>query len=1043
MEPSDNTQNPLTWDVAAQQPSQTRKQSAQVDLSPRHTTIPIKFPSHQLFSLSGRNSSQGMVQAPATVTSGPLSSANKQSIEMAVPPKGCQIPFSVYSELQQVQPTNKFLSGMESLPGMQNQASVDAGTHFSPAPNKRSVQMVSLPKSQTTPITAGLQQLSSKRSAQTEAPVKVQAEFESVRSKLRESLAAALATVSKELNKPKASEYPSINGDKSVPLNNSTSDNLVNSCDQGQKLASDVCSLGTMSDMKEVDSKCDVPEGQIKHVNLEDDTSASHYSIIEDELLQGHGLCWESELGSENADEMLKFDAKRPKMTPVEESERRDGSSQLPENLSIKIEAELFKLFGGVNKKYKEKGRSLLFNLKDPSNPDLREGVLSGSIPPEKLCSMTAEELASKELSQWRQAKAVELAQMVVLPDTDIDIRRLVKKTHKGEFQVEVEQDDGAHVEVGYGSDVLSKMPTKGNEIAPTLSRFSEKGESLLQSEQSVSDQRDISASLDSLLPEKTDYMQDLIVDELKGTELLTPIVSLDEFMKALDTEPPFENLEVNSCQTSSAERNLDILEPENLRASDGSGEKSVSTAVASGNKLTSESSSVSKLQSANTITEDSNGTSASNADKVESKYGKSADETKADPSDIKPVLDTSKSRNMWEGLLQLNVSALSTVVSSFISGEKTSMQEWPNLLEVKGRVRLDAFEKFLLELPLSRSRAIMVVEFSWKEDSPESGRLHLTESINSYITDERLGYIEPALGVELYLCPPHPRITEIIVKHLSGDHTDNVQSIPSNLIGIVVWRRPHASISPRLSSHHKHGSSKKQHSGSRKRHSNSTPRTSVPQPHPDEEDDVPPGFGPPSFAREEDDLPEFDFSRGDGSHRRGSAASSLRPGTNRGHSQPTSVCPEEHMRELIHKYGKGKSNAGDLGIPVQPWNDDDDIPEWKPQSGPPPPPPPPPQPSELPGYHQPLPVNQYMHPQQPQMIPPNAQFFQPAPPPAITGWWPVGRGPPAIGSMPQPCNFPGQPSSGQLPGVMPGMVPGFEGLPGAWRPNDAGSRGG
>ncbi|KAI7995765.1 hypothetical protein LOK49_LG11G01613 [Camellia lanceoleosa] len=38
---------------------------------------------------------------------------------------------------------------------------------------------------------------------------------------------------------------------------------------------------------------------------------------------------------------------------------------QSPKSLAFKIEVELFKLFGGVNKKYKEKGRSLLFNLKD------------------------------------------------------------------------------------------------------------------------------------------------------------------------------------------------------------------------------------------------------------------------------------------------------------------------------------------------------------------------------------------------------------------------------------------------------------------------------------------------------------------------------------------------------------------------------------------------------------------------------------------------------------------------------------------------------
>lgn len=42
-------------------------------------------------------------------------------------------------------------------------------------------------------------------------------------------------------------------------------------------------------------------------------------------------------------------------------------------------------------------------------------------------------------------------------------------------------------------------------------------------------------------------------------------------------------------------------------------------------------------------------------------------------------------------------------------SGEKTSTKEWASSLEIKGRVRLDAFEKFLQELPKSRSRAVMV----------------------------------------------------------------------------------------------------------------------------------------------------------------------------------------------------------------------------------------------------------------------------------------------------------------------------------------------
>lgn len=42
------------------------------------------------------------------------------------------------------------------------------------------------------------------------------------------------------------------------------------------------------------------------------------------------------------------------------------------------------------------KYRSLLFNLKDGSNPELRARVLMGDIPPAKLVRMSSENLASR-----------------------------------------------------------------------------------------------------------------------------------------------------------------------------------------------------------------------------------------------------------------------------------------------------------------------------------------------------------------------------------------------------------------------------------------------------------------------------------------------------------------------------------------------------------------------------------------------------------------------------------------------------------------------
>ena len=54
--------------------------------------------------------------------------------------------------------------------------------------------------------------------------------------------------------------------------------------------------------------------------------------------------------------------------------------------VGAKIESALFELGGkAVSKEYKNKFRSLVFNLKDAANPELRARVLAGEIPADKL----------------------------------------------------------------------------------------------------------------------------------------------------------------------------------------------------------------------------------------------------------------------------------------------------------------------------------------------------------------------------------------------------------------------------------------------------------------------------------------------------------------------------------------------------------------------------------------------------------------------------------------------------------------------------------
>uniref|UniRef100_A0A8D3B6N5 Transcription elongation factor n=1 Tax=Scophthalmus maximus TaxID=52904 RepID=A0A8D3B6N5_SCOMX len=60
--------------------------------------------------------------------------------------------------------------------------------------------------------------------------------------------------------------------------------------------------------------------------------------------------------------------------------------------------------FKSTDIKYKTRLRSRISNLKDQKNPDLRRNVLCGNISPQRIASMTAEEMASAELKQIREA---------------------------------------------------------------------------------------------------------------------------------------------------------------------------------------------------------------------------------------------------------------------------------------------------------------------------------------------------------------------------------------------------------------------------------------------------------------------------------------------------------------------------------------------------------------------------------------------------------------------------------------------------------------
>lgn len=446
------------------------------------------------------------------------------------------------------------------------------------------------------------------------------------------------------------------------------------------------------------------------------------------------------------------------------------------EEVAEDIEAELFRHFGGVNRKYKEKARSLLFNLKDRSNPELRTRVLSGEISPQNLCIMNAEQLASKELSEWRIAKAEEFAHMVVLMDTDTEQRRLVKKTHKGEFEVQVEKDDvltevvtggvrqiftmgtkqetfenGANVPEGSGfvdnemHKRLVQAGTQGLEFSPIRDPIS------MSSMSPVDDHvYDASYEWDVDKEDIESLVEPCFQEDVDKDDRVPAIMSLDEYFvsnKDLQLGVPIK---------------AEDVEPDSLSYHTGMDTSPLATPKGKGLQKPVGSPNLKSLESADI--------------KSGSSFQKEKDKHKSQ-------------EKLWEGSFQLSGSQISSVLAFYKSGDEVELQSWPKVVEIKGRVRLDALDKFLQDLHLSRTRSIMIIACCVDQDNISSVNA-MEEVANQYDKGERVGYAEPAPGFEVYLFPGGGSSLKLLVEHGYLSLSQITAEEEGILLGCVVCRR-------------------------------------------------------------------------------------------------------------------------------------------------------------------------------------------------------------------------------------------------------------
>ena len=114
------------------------------------------------------------------------------------------------------------------------------------------------------------------------------------------------------------------------------------------------------------------------------------------------------------------------------------------DKLGKKIESRIFLSFNGqVKEKYKNKFRTIMFNIKDKKN-NLFRRIIHGTISPTALVRMTTAQMANKELKKWRtleSEKNIEKIQSNQLEMLKIGTK-FVYKTHKGENVNKIAQPD-------------------------------------------------------------------------------------------------------------------------------------------------------------------------------------------------------------------------------------------------------------------------------------------------------------------------------------------------------------------------------------------------------------------------------------------------------------------------------------------------------------------------------------------------------------------------------------------------------------------------
>ncbi|CAB4061353.1 unnamed protein product [Lepeophtheirus salmonis] len=164
------------------------------------------------------------------------------------------------------------------------------------------------------------------------------------------------------------------------------------------------------------------------------------------------------------------YDALKGRLSKVNDVQIADVDLN---SLVEEIEESLFRYYNkDVTSKYKAKYRSLVFNIKDEKNTGFFRKIVSRKINSKDLVSLTAEEMANKELQRWREKELKNDIEKIKSHELDM-IKlgsKFVMKSHKGEIAIEGEETTTNVSTVVSGANPPLKLPEEINETEIVIS---------------------------------------------------------------------------------------------------------------------------------------------------------------------------------------------------------------------------------------------------------------------------------------------------------------------------------------------------------------------------------------------------------------------------------------------------------------------------------------------------------------------------------------------------------------------------------------------